>query len=78
MPPCVEDKYHEIRTLSFHKKYPLLLTNQNALYMVIYAILREIFILIYCRAVYSDSDVYLLDDPLSAVDTNVGRHLFDR
>jgi ATP-binding cassette subfamily C (CFTR/MRP) protein 1 len=30
------------------------------------------------RAVYSDADIYLLDDPLSAVDTHVGRHLFDR
>ena len=30
------------------------------------------------RAVYSDRDVYLLDDPLSAVDTHVGRHLFEQ
>nr|AHK05647.1 ATP-binding cassette transporter sub-family C member 1 isoform X7 [Tigriopus japonicus] len=30
------------------------------------------------RAVYSDSDVYLLDDPLSAVDAHVGKHLFDK
>ncbi|KAJ3259888.1 hypothetical protein HDU77_001608 [Chytriomyces hyalinus] len=29
------------------------------------------------RAVYSDADIYLLDDPLSAVDTKVGRHLFE-
>lgn len=29
------------------------------------------------RAVYKDADIYLLDDPLSAVDTHVGRHLFD-
>ena len=28
------------------------------------------------RALYSDSDIYLLDDPLSAVDTEVGNHLF--
>ncbi|XP_035867120.1 multidrug resistance-associated protein 4 [Phyllostomus discolor] len=28
------------------------------------------------RAVYQDADVYLLDDPLSAVDAEVGRHLF--
>ncbi|XP_053697137.1 ATP-binding cassette subfamily C member 4 [Sabethes cyaneus] len=29
------------------------------------------------RAVYKNASVYLLDDPLSAVDTHVGRHLFD-
>ena len=29
------------------------------------------------RAVYSNADIYLLDDPLSAVDTRVGRKLFD-
>ncbi|XP_022806581.1 multidrug resistance-associated protein 4-like [Stylophora pistillata] len=30
------------------------------------------------RAVYHDAEIYLLDDPLSAVDTHVGRELFDR
>eukprot|EP00878_Enallax_costatus_P008308 GHUV01008686.1.p1 GENE.GHUV01008686.1~~GHUV01008686.1.p1 ORF type:complete len:1320 (+),score=395.23 GHUV01008686.1:299-4258(+) len=30
------------------------------------------------RAVYSDADVYLMDDPLSAVDSHVGRALFER
>uniref|UniRef100_A0A8D0HCQ5 Canalicular multispecific organic anion transporter 1 n=1 Tax=Sphenodon punctatus TaxID=8508 RepID=A0A8D0HCQ5_SPHPU len=30
------------------------------------------------RAVYSDADIYLLDDPLSAVDAHVGRHLFEK
>nr|WPH24505.1 ABC transporter subfamily C1 [Tetranychus urticae] len=29
------------------------------------------------RAVYSDSDIFLLDDPLSAVDAHVAKHLFD-
>ncbi|XP_072048669.1 ATP-binding cassette sub-family C member 5-like [Amphiura filiformis] len=28
------------------------------------------------RALYSNADVYLLDDPLSAVDTHVGQHIF--
>ncbi|XP_065758083.1 ATP-binding cassette sub-family C member 4-like [Muntiacus reevesi] len=30
------------------------------------------------RAVYQDVDIYLLDDPLSAVDTVVSRHLFEQ
>ena len=30
------------------------------------------------RAVYFDADVYLLDDPLSAVDSHVGKHIFDK
>uniref|UniRef100_A0A6P7GCD8 Multidrug resistance-associated protein 4-like n=1 Tax=Diabrotica virgifera virgifera TaxID=50390 RepID=A0A6P7GCD8_DIAVI len=29
------------------------------------------------RAVYTEADIYLFDDPLSAVDTKVGKHLFD-
>lgn len=30
------------------------------------------------RACYSNADIYLLDDPLSAVDAHVGRHLFEK
>lgn len=29
------------------------------------------------RAIYRHADIYLLDDPLSAVDTLVGKHIFD-
>ncbi|KAI8975515.1 multi drug resistance-associated protein MRP [Mycotypha africana] len=29
------------------------------------------------RAIYARADVYLMDDPLSAVDAHVGRHIFD-
>ncbi|CEF61191.1 ATP-binding cassette sub-family C member 8 [Strongyloides ratti] len=30
------------------------------------------------RAVYSNSDIYLFDDPLSAVDSHVGKHIFEK
>lgn len=30
------------------------------------------------RAVYQNSDVYLFDDPLSAVDSHVGKHIFEK
>lgn len=29
------------------------------------------------RAVYQNRDIYLLDDPLSAVDSQVGKHIFE-
>lgn len=30
------------------------------------------------RALYSRADIYMLDDPLSAVDSHVGKHIFDQ
>lgn len=30
------------------------------------------------RTVYADADIYLLDDPLAAVDAHVGQHLFEQ
>ena len=30
------------------------------------------------RALYRDADIYLLDDPLSAVDVKVSKHLFEK
>ncbi|XP_039283752.1 multidrug resistance-associated protein 1 isoform X2 [Nilaparvata lugens] len=30
------------------------------------------------RAVYNNADIYLLDDPLSAVDSHVGKHIFEK
>ena len=32
----------------------------------------------FSRAMYQDADIYLLDDPLSAVDAGVSRHLFEQ
>ncbi len=30
------------------------------------------------RSIYSDADIYLLDDPLSAVDAHVGKSIFEK
>ena len=30
------------------------------------------------RAVYADRDIYLMDDALSAVDSHVGKHIFNQ
>ena len=30
------------------------------------------------RALYSDAQIYLFDDPLSAIDATVGKKLFDK
>ena len=30
------------------------------------------------RAIYQDADVYYFDEPLSAVDSHVGKHIFDK
>ena len=30
------------------------------------------------RALYRDADIYLLDDPLSAVDSQTGQHIYER
>lgn len=43
--------------------------------MYYYIITINVFF--YYRAIYKPADIYLLDDPLSAVDIHVGKQLFD-
>ena len=35
-------------------------------------------LIVFLRAVYANKDLYLLDDPLSAVDAHVGKHIFEQ
>ncbi|KAK7893416.1 hypothetical protein WMY93_022568 [Mugilogobius chulae] len=44
----------------------------------IWPVLKGDLFYLFSRAVYQDADIYLLDDPLSAVDAEVGRHLFEQ
>lgn len=47
--------------------------------MIVFEICMRCGTILCCfRAVYQDADIYLLDDPLSAVDAEVGRHLFEQ
>lgn len=36
------------------------------------------FLIPFYRALYSDKDIYLLDDPFSSVDAHLGRHIYQR
>ena len=51
----------------------------NAFFFPLMSVTEVTPVLYVCifRAVYQDADIYLLDDPLSAVDAEVGRHLFE-
>ena len=42
-----------------------------------YRVAKFLFYLNVARAVYNNATVYLLDDPLSAVDSHVGKHIFE-
>ena len=46
----------------------------NFLYLLTFLFLR----ISMARAVYNNGDLYMLDDPLSAVDAHVGAHMFDK
>ena len=47
-----------------------------SIFVVYFSILSQTAILSN-RAVYQDADVYLLDDPLSALDPKVGKQVFN-
>ena len=49
----------------------------RCVHSILHYILCSMYLTI-CRAVYRDSEIILLDDPLSAVDVAVSRHLFDQ
>lgn len=55
-------------------------SSKNGIYVEMFVVCHFLIlgvIFIYYRAVYFKADIYLLDDPLSAVDVRVGRKLFD-
>ena len=49
----------------------------NESYFLLKKFITSTFYLL-SRAVYRKADVYLLDDPLSAVDTKVAKHIFEK
>lgn len=55
-------------------------SSKNGIYVEMFVVCHFLIlgvIFIYYRAVYFKADIYLLDDPLCAVDVRVGRKLFD-
>ena len=40
--------------------------------------MKHQYLIVCLRAVYANKDLYLLDDPLSAVDAHVGKHIFEQ
>ena len=61
------------RILTYKSLYGRIRVSENPYSRLFYAVVCISF-----RAVYADSDIYYLDDPLSAVDPKVGRQLFDQ
>ena len=60
---------HEKNGKFDRKKYKVLFQCCSSCFLIFFSL---------ARAVYSNADVYLLDDPLSAVDSNVGKHIFEK
>ena len=46
--------------------------------IIVFKVVYTVEFVLFIRAVYRHNDIMLLDDPLSAVDAAVSRHLFDR
>lgn len=40
--------------------------------------MKYIIVIFFSRAIYKKANIYLLDDPLSAVDPRVSSHLFEK
>ena len=53
-----------------------LTANITLLLYILYSI--SCFITFFYSAIYRDADIYIFDDPLSALDTQVGRHVFEK
>lgn len=49
---------------------------QKSVYILLSLI--DVFKIILSRAVYTDADIFFLDDPLSAVDPKVGTEIFEK
>ena len=61
------------------KKEKTLISSSKALTRFILSfVVSLILFLVFSRSVYRKADVYILDDPLSAVDAAVGRALFEK
>lgn len=73
--------YNTYTVSPFNDKFRQLhsLVPEVSLYKIVYFILfsGQRARISLARSVYKRADIYLMDDPLSAVDAHVGRHLFE-
>ena len=62
--------FHDFSQIRFISSKQIYLFYRNMLYYIDWCIHVN-------RAVYQDADLYLLDDPLSALDSKVGNQVFN-